>query len=328
MDEATAIPIPGAPDGLGDAQAWIRTRLDELGLRPLAGIEPVRLRPWSTVLSVQTDSGVVYFKANDAGHLHEARLAQFLAERHPGLVPPPLAVDDERGWMLLADAGVQLRELVAREHAVERWLDVLPAYARLQAGLAGDVDALLALGTPDLRLAVLPARFRALLEELGRLGNPEHAAELERCRTVMPRVQALASELASFGIPETLQHDDLNDAAVYLDGEGYRVIDWGDACVTHPFFSLSVALEGVIAWGPDDVEGAVDIAPYRDAYLDAYAAALPVAPPLEALRGAGAVALGLGWICRAVNGREHGDDIAATWTRLRMALDGGGRRGL
>lgn len=322
------ITVPGATAGLPEAHAWILARLDELGLRPLAPTEPIRIRPWSTVLSVRTDAGVVYFKANDSGHRHEGGLAQFLAGRHPDVVPRPLAVDEQRGWMLLADAGEQLRELVAREHAVGRWLEVLPIYARIQADLAGHVDALLALGTPDLRLAVLPARFAALLEELRQLDEPEHAAELERCRTAMPQVEALSVELASFGIPETIEHDDLNDAAVYLDGEAYHVIDWGDACVTHPFFSLSVALEGVIAWGPDDVEDAVDIAPYRDAYLDAYAAALPVAPPLEELQGACAIALGLGWICRAVNGRERGDDIAATWTRLRMAFEGGGRRGL
>jgi hypothetical protein len=86
-----------------------------------------------------------------------------------------------------------------------------------------------------------------------------------------------------------------------------------------------VALEGVIAWGPDDVEGSVDVAPFRDAYLAGYAAAagdaLASATP-EDLRAACAIALRLGWVCRAVNAHLHGEDAKSAWLRLGMAFDG------
>lgn len=81
------------------------------------------------------------------------------------------------------------------------------------------------------------------------------------------------------------------------------MLDWGDACVSHPFFTLSVTLEGGLAWGLDDVEDSVDIRPFRDAYLkpfaDRYAGDL-----VEAAT----VALRLGWACRAVNGHIPGDN--------------------
>ena len=48
-------------------------------------------------------------------------------------------------------------------------------------------------------------------------------------------------------------------------------MDWGDACISHPFFTLSVTLEGVLAWGLDDEEDSEDTAPYRDAYLEPFA---------------------------------------------------------
>ena len=38
----------------------------------------------------------------------------------------------------------------------------------------------------------------------------------------------------------------------------HLVMDWGDACVSHPFFTLSVTLEGVLAWGLDDEEKATN----------------------------------------------------------------------
>ena len=62
-------------------------------------------------------------------------------------------------------------------------------------------------------------------------------------------------ELASYGIPETIQHDDFHDGQVFVRDGRYLLMDWGDACVSHPFFTLSVTLEGVLAWGVDDVEG-------------------------------------------------------------------------
>jgi hypothetical protein len=93
-------------------------------------------------------------------------------------------------------------------------------------------------------------------------------------------------------------------------------MDWGDACISHPFFTLSVTLEGVLSWGLDDVENSVDTAPFRDAYL---------APYVERHGGdlvaATKLALRLGWACRAVNGHVPGD-ATATETRLRMFLDG------
>jgi hypothetical protein len=136
-------------------------------------------------------------------------------------------------------------------------------------------------------------------------------------------VQSLCDKLAAYGVPETIQHDDLHDGQVFVRHragddvpESNVVMDWGDACVSHPFFTLSVTLEGVIAWGVDDEEDSEEVGPYRDAYL---------APFSEVhdsdLASAVDVALRLGWACRAVNGHVPGDDDR-TRTRLTMFLGG------
>ena len=234
-----------------------------------------------------------------------------------------------------AEAGIRLRELVEAERDVSRWLDVLPLYAGLQADLAGAAADLLALGAPDLRLAVLSARYEALLDELDALDRLEAADgddrpsvptarpsdEMRRLRHAVPRVAEMCTELAGYGIAETFQHDDLNDGAVYARDGRYLILDWGDACVSHPFFSMSVTLEGVIGWGVDDVQGSVDVTPFRDAYLAPFAGDRTG----EELRAACALALRLGWVCRAVNGHVSGMDAIPTWTRLRMFLDGHAR---
>ena len=332
------------PRFLAEAHAWIGARLAAMGAHLTGPIEQVHDRPWSTVLRVPTDRGALFFKASAPALRHEAGVVAFLAGRRPEVVPAPLAVDPERGWMLMADAGIRLRELVEAERDVSRWLDVLPLYAQLQVDLAWAAAELVALGAPDMRLAVLPARYEALLDELdavdlldalgpldaldpletaggdGRPGAPivRPPDEMRRLREAVPRVAAMCAELAGYGIAETIQHDDLNDAAVYARDGRYLILDWGDACVSHPFFSMSVTLEGVIGWGPDDVEGSVDTTPFRDAYLAPFAGGRPDGE----LRAAFGLAIRLGWACRAVNGHVPGIDAGPTWTRLRMFLDG------
>ncbi len=289
------------------ADAWICEHV-----RPVGEIAQPHVRPWSTVLRVPTAGGDVWFKANTEALRYEAALVSRLAARRPDAVPPLLAADLERGWMLMGDAGTTLREVIAEERSLDRWLDVLPLYAGLQIDMAPEADDLVALGVPDLRLAELPARFEAFLDELsGRLGDLEG-----KTRARLPWIRDAAEELAAFGVPETIQHDDFHDAQVFVRDDRYLLLDWGDACVSHPFFTLSVTLEGQIAWGLDDVEHSVDVAPFRDAYLR------PFGDP-SALSRACELALRLGWASRAVNGHVPGD-LDPTLARLRMFLEGGG----
>ena len=72
----------------------------------------------------------VWMKAAGPGTAFEAGLYALLSEVAPSAVLAPLAVDVERGWMLLPDGGPPVTEVVS----------AMPAYARLQRTLAGHVD--------------------------------------------------------------------------------------------------------------------------------------------------------------------------------------------
>ena len=298
------------PDWLAEAHAWIAAHVS-----PTGEIEQPHVRPWSTVMRVPTADGAVWFKANGPEEFHEAALVGVLAEERPDAVPPLLAVDLDRGWMLMTDAGERLREIVARERSLARWFGILPLYAGVQIDVAPRAHELVALGVPDMRLAVLPAKFETLLDEVaGKLSDHELEA---RTREKLPWVREACEELASYGIPETVQHDDFHDGQVFVKDGEYLLMDWGDACVSHPFFTLSVTLEGGLAWGVDDVEDSEDVAPYRAAYLDRFAA---YGTGSERERAA-ALAQRLGWVCRTINGDIPGDTDGYA-VRLRMFLDG------
>lgn len=301
------------PEWRTAAEGWIGEQLGRIGLEPVAAFDQVHDRPWSTVIRVPTEGGNVFFKAVAPPLRHEAALTELLGSRRPDCVPPLLAVDRRQGWMLMEDGGQTLRELIAAERDMSRWSDVLPLYASVQIDLIGDVPELLALGVPDLRLASLPAQVEAVLGEI--VDQPEE--ERRRLEESLPWVREACEELAAAGIPETIQHDDLHDAQVFVRDGRYLLLDWGDACVSHPFFSLAVTLDGVIAWGVDDLEESEPTEPFRDAYLEAFrgfAASDLIALSTTARR--------LGWLCRAVNSRLSQPSDESTRLRLRMFLDG------
>src|SRR5436309_3521221 len=83
------------------------------------------------------------------------------------------------------------------------------------------------------RLAVLPSQLERLLDdpEALLLGRPEGVtpAERDRLRALIPEFARACSELAAYGIPETLQHDDLHDGNVFVRDGAYVFFDWGDS---------------------------------------------------------------------------------------------------
>jgi hypothetical protein len=249
------------PDWVAEAESWIRERVEVAG-----ELDQFHVRPWSTVIRVPTPGEDLYFKAVDKGFLFEPALSKRLFELAPDRVTAVLDTDLDRGWMLMRDAGLRLREVVLSTADLHHWEAALPRYAELQIAAAPLAGELVALGVPDSRLSVLPGQLRAVLASPVRGLSPD---EHERALAALPEFKAMCDELAAYGIPETIQHDDLHDGQVFLDDGRYRFFDWGDSCVSHPFHSLTVTLRATAA--KLDLEpGGPEMLRLRDAYLEPF----------------------------------------------------------
>jgi hypothetical protein len=318
------------PSWLASARAWIDSELDRLRLTVTGELEQPHVMPWSTVLRVPTSEGPLWFKANMDVLAHEARLVSVLSRRWPDLVTELVAADPASGWMLMRDGGVRMRDL--GDGDLSRWDSILPLYAQLQIEAAEIRDELLALAVPDRRLAVLPALYEELLDDPVARGDglPEAltADELRRLRERLPAVRALSDRLAALGVPETIQHDDLHDGNVFVRDGRYVFFDWGDACVTHPFLTMTVTLHGVLAWllDPDGEGAGADVSRYRDVYLEPFT----TFAPRQELVAASPAAVDLGVICRALSWHlvvnalepaERGEWASAPAQRLRWFLE-------
>jgi hypothetical protein len=169
-------------------EEWIRGHVD-----PLGPIELLHDRPWATVMRVATADHVVWFKACAPVQAFEPRLSAHLFERWPDRVAEVLGHDEDRGWLLLMDAGQPIGVL---GNPPESWLNALPLYAELQRGETAQVEDHLLHGVPDLRLPTLP-------------------------------------DLPTRGVPETIQHDDLHMGNLYAHRRRLRILDWGDSSIAH-----------------------------------------------------------------------------------------------
>jgi hypothetical protein len=229
------------------AEAWLHGWAGAAGYRLTGSVEQAHARLWSCMLTAPTDRGPLYLKAAEPSFAFEAPLTQALARRWPAHLPPVVAIDTARGWLLTAHGGQVLRDLVRGADGLTQWERLLAQFAQTQIESAGEVDRLIALGVPDRRLARTPQLYQEIVADREALlvGRPGGLSEedWERAQSLRPAVEALCAELTDCGLPAGLHHDDFGPGNALLSPSGdYIFFDWSDCAVTMPLCSLFIPL--------------------------------------------------------------------------------------
>jgi phosphotransferase family enzyme len=192
------------PGWFADMSDWVAERVSVRGKPKL-----VRQWPLSSVYRFGTADGPVYLKAVFALFGAEPAVTEALAREGPGEVPEVVAIDAERGWMLM-------RELRGKSARGLQALEGMRTTARIQRTWE----------QRDAELTSFGCRQRGL---------DEIAAEV-------PQFAPLCEQLTAFGIPDTLVHGDLHQGNMLVVGDRTAVIDWSDAAIGHPFLDLAPVL--------------------------------------------------------------------------------------
>jgi len=149
--------------------------------------------------------------------------------------------------------------------------------------------------------------------------------QVERLRRLGPRIEDECLELGAYCLPETIQHDDLHDGQVFVRNGGYVFFDWGDACVSHPFYTLVVTL-AVLAHRLGLGHDAPELERFRAAYLEPWTCFRPRAELEESCP----LAYRLGVLCRGLTWRMiiagvprplRDEEKDAVPERMRMLLE-------
>lgn len=228
------------------AREWVASQLAGMGGEIIGESETVHVRDWSIVVRFASDTGTIYFKAGASTQHFEAGLLEAIGRAESDLLLAPLAIDAERGWMLLPEGGPRLREFHGGNPAKGDWEMLLARYAEAQIDLSKHAQDMLEAGLPDRRLGRLPGEYKELLSspslaEITELGGLR-AEEMRRLIAKKEEFSAMIAELKGIGIAPSVEHGDLHDGNVFYDGSSLRVFDWGDASLSHPFISLIIPL--------------------------------------------------------------------------------------
>lgn len=283
--------------------AWVKARLAAQQITLTGALQAVRVRPWSALWRAPTTTGLLWLKACAPALRHEAALLDILWRVQPATLPPIYAIDAAQGLILMADGGELLRPYTREQRDLSHWAHILPAYAALQQTMAPHAGELLAAGVLDRRLETLPALYDDLLTDTLALaiGQPHGLtpAEYAQLQAQSAAFAGRCAALAELDIPATIDHSDFHDGNILIDAGCYRFIDWGDACVAHPFLTVLVTLRS-IAYGLGTEENDPALHALRDHYLAQWTAY----GDLAALRRALDVARPLAMVNRALTWRQ------------------------
>jgi aminoglycoside phosphotransferase (APT) family kinase protein len=268
------------------AQAWVSETLNAHGYTLTSLPEQFKQFNLSALIRAETTAGTMYFKASVSMPLfcHEAKMMQTLGALLPQYIPAPIAIDEERHWMLSEDFGTDLRSNQPDLPTLQR---MAKTYAALQIHTTSMLDTLLNSGCLDRRLEVLASQIDELMADedcVAGLSEEERA----EWKNSAPTLKALCQTLATYNVPYTLVHGDFHAGNVTLRGDDLLFFDWTDACVAHPFFDLPVMVN-------------FDAKDNATALEDAYLACWTAYEPMERLREAYNIAYILGSLHQAVS---------------------------
>jgi hypothetical protein len=221
------------PGWLAEAAQWMRTHMTAAGYVDPEAPRIHQLWGISVVLSAASPTGRAFLKCSGDRFRHEGRVTQALADRSPGYLPDVLAIEPDRGWMLMRDLDAPL----LGDQPESTWALGLDALAGLQQMWLGRSDELLAAGAEPRPLSQLADWVQGTALDAGLMGRfaPEvHDAWL----AAAPAMADACLTLDRTGPGPSLVHGDFHPWNVAAGHAGTRIFDWTDAAVGHPFLDL------------------------------------------------------------------------------------------
>ncbi len=224
---------------------WVETVIEPLGFHRNGNVRQLNASPSFSLLRFETDGPALWFKAVGEPNQKEFLITCTLAQLFPNYLPGVLAArPDWNGWLTREAAGKLLCEV--REDAL--WQRAAAALAALQIDSIEHGARILGTGARDRGATELSKLIQPFIESMAELMErqtkvPPVALGREELLLLGDRIQSALDALEAMEIPETLGHLDLNPGNIIVSPSRCTFLDWAEAYVGNPFFSLEYLLE-------------------------------------------------------------------------------------
>ena len=206
------------PGWLAEASRWMQGQMIAAGYPDPEAPRIHHLWGISVVLSATSGTGRAFLKCSGDRFRHEGRMTQALADRSRGYFPDVLAVEPDRGWLLMRD----LDAPPLGDQPESMWQLGLDALAGLQQEWLGRTDDLLAAGAEWRPLAQLADWVDGTVQDAD-LFEPLCPGGARGRLASVPAMVAACTSLNQIGPGHTLTHGEL--ASVECRGRQGRNAD-------------------------------------------------------------------------------------------------------
>lgn len=240
---------------------WIGEELKNANLHVKGDVEHLKETDLTLLLRMPTNEDDYYFKAVGAASKFEAALSQELYRDSPGRTVNVLGIHETEGWLLMKDLyGEPLR----MQKDKKLWQRAISEYAELQVSEIGSVDKFLQMGVPDRRIPNLKEEINHHLEEMCLTGLSKE--ETNQVLSLLPALMEMSDEMDS--IPASIEHGDLHTNNIRIVEDNLVFFDWGDASISHPFFSTRVFWHALDDLTSSEAEWLGIVEEFRSYYLE------------------------------------------------------------
>ena len=251
---------------LRDLCLWIQEKIEPINLRLTGQFRQLTASPTFNLIRFETNGAALWLKAVGEPNIHEFRIVSTLTTLFPSFLPPIVASLPERNAWLMAEAEGTSPD---PDSNFSTWRTISTHLAELQITSIHEVPRLVSGGCRDIRASSLlnsTEEFFASIDKLMKqqTKTPPSILTSEEILDLKNRIKEILSILAASGIPETLNHLDLNPGNIFVSGDSCTFIDWAEAAIGHPFLTFQYLLEHLTRLRPD-------LADRRQELVSAYA---------------------------------------------------------
>jgi Phosphotransferase enzyme family len=252
--------------------AWVAEQLRPIGRLPDGSFRQLQADAFFSLIRFPTSHGAVWFKAVGEPNVREFAITRLLATRIPQYIPELLAVKaDWNAWLTTDAQGQGLFE--SSDPAI--WSRAAETLAELQIFSLEHTQDLLDAGAHDVRAGALSRALRpffSVMEESMQAPTNSTVRKLSAQEIGAVREQLAQSleELDEGGIPDSLNHLDLNPCNVVIASNKCTFLDWAEAAVGCPLFSMEYFRQHFLQAFPNHA----DERHFRKAYLERWALVL------------------------------------------------------
>lgn len=233
------------PGWLREMCRWVAQQIEPLKIRLTGNFRQLNASGSFSLIRFETTGPAVWFKAVGNPNSHEFNITSILATLFPAHLPPTVAVrPDWNAWLTTEVEGTS----PGADSNFCTWRTIAVRLAELQIASHHEVPRLISADCRDIRVSSLlnsTDEFFVVMDKLMKqqVKTPPSILTCEELFSLNKRIKETLRLLAATGLPDALNHLDFNPGNIVVSGDRCTFIDWAEAAIGHPFFTLQYMLQ-------------------------------------------------------------------------------------